>query len=70
MDSNIPPDDPRADQSPTQGVSDKESNVQFNTIVLPKAMILDARIPRDVIDDLNSYLDASIRIPGQKILRL
>lgn len=58
MDSNIPPDDPRADQSPTQGVSDKESNVQFNTIVLPKAMILDARIPRDVIDDLNSYLDA------------
>ena len=42
----------------TQPVTGKDDSVEFKTVVLPKAMILDARIPDDVIKDLNAYLDA------------
>lgn len=31
--------------------------MEFKTIVLPKAFILDARIPYGIFDDLNAYLN-------------
>lgn len=58
MNNKNPTNDPNADQNAVKTIGNKEDSVDFNTIMLPKAMIMDARIPARVIDDLNAYLDA------------